>query len=82
MTAKMFNQYWQLMKQLRQKHLDNEFQRSDLDSCFDLLKRIQEYYHIEDYLTLFNNQSNAPQRKSSYRVDVLKNELWELIEAN
>lgn len=82
MTPKLFNQYWQIMKKLRQKHLNNEFCSSDLDLCFDLLKRIQEYYNISDYLHLFNNTDKAPERKSNYRVDVLKNQIWELIEAN
>ena len=87
MNRPLFIEFWQEMKRLKAKKEDAKtrtwepFTKKDSDRCLDLLEEIGCEFGIDEYLLTFGKYHNISPFKT-LRVDVLKNELWNLIEVN
>ena len=85
MNRSLFIEFWDEMKRLKKKKADSKvrqwepFTKKDSDRCVDLLDKIAHEFGIDEYL--FNSGKNHNISKfKTLRVDVLKNELWNLID--
>lgn len=85
MNQKLFIEFWDEMTRLKKKKEDSKvryweaFTKKDSERCEELLIEIGAKFGIDEYLFKFGKHHNISPFKT-LRLDVLKNELWKLIE--